>query len=130
MTSPLLPLSIALGAALADGAGAHRVAFYLVLLAIPAAAGAALAAAGELAEGTRVAFRIVCTGVALVLLVVSSAARANAPVGAGVPAIALSALLAAVAAYASVGLAWLVWPQRASRPARRTTAPTVESRAA
>ena len=128
MTSPLLPLTLALGAAVADGAGSHRVAFYLVLLAIPAAAGAALAAAGELAEGGRVVLRIVCTGVALALLVLSSAARANAPVGGSVPAVAVSALLAAVAAYAAIGFAWIAWPQRRSATSRR--APAVESRTA
>ena len=96
------------GAVAADGAGLHRVAFYLVLLAIPAAAAAALAAAGELAEGRHVAVRICCTTTALGLLLVSSAARANAPEGAGVPAIAVSALLAGVLAYVAIAVAWVL----------------------
>lgn len=131
MTSPLLPLAIALGAAAADGVGAHHAAFYLVLFAIPAAAGSALAAAGELAEGKHVAFRIACTAVALALLVLSSAARANAPVGSGVPAIAISTLLAAVGAYVALGVAWLAWPpKRVEEPATEQPLPVLESRAA
>jgi hypothetical protein len=116
VTSPLLPLAIALGAAAADGAGAHHAAFYLVLLAIPAAAAAALAAAGELAEGRQVVLRIVCTAAALGLLVLSSAARANAPVGGGVPAIAFSALLAALGSYGLLGVAWLARPRLFADP--------------
>ena len=138
MSSPALPLTIALGAVAADGAGHHRLAFYLVLLAIPAAAGAALAAAGDLAEGKAVALRILCTAAALVLLVTSSAARANAPEGASVPAIAVSALLAALLAYGSLAVAWVMaplWerPQARARPApsrTRTAESSAESRAA
>jgi hypothetical protein len=134
MGSPLLPLSIAIGAAAADGTGAHHVAFYLVLLAVPAAASAALAAAGDLAEGRHVAWRSVCTALALALLVISSAARANAPEGAGVPAVAVSALVAGLVAYAAIGLGWLVRPVRV--PVRSAVAeepalePVHESRAA
>ena len=116
MTSPLLPLTIALGAIAADGTGLHRVAFYLVLLAIPAAASAALAAAGELAEGRHVTVRICCTTTALGLLLVSSAARANAPEGAAVPAIAVSALVAGVLAYAAIAVAWVLRPEQSSAP--------------
>ena len=110
MGSPLPPLVLAVSAALADGAGAHRAAFYLVLLAIPFAAGAALAAAGDLADGSRAGLRTSCTAVALAFLVLSSAVRSNAPVGGAVPALALSALLACVAAYVMLGLLWAAWP--------------------
>src|SRR5438128_1145740 len=88
-SSPLTPLTIAVAAVAADGAGLHRVAFYLVLLAVPAAAGAALAAAADLADGRPVFARTACTGAALVLLVTSSAVRANAAVGAPLPPLAL-----------------------------------------
>ena len=127
MQSPLLPLTIALGAVAADGSGAHHIAFYLVLLAIPAAAGAALAAAGDLAEGHGVAFRMIATGSALGLLVLSSAARANAPVGGAVPTIAISALLASVLAYFSIGVAWLAQPAAEAEPAP-AVAPAAEPR--
>jgi hypothetical protein len=115
LSSPLLPLTIALGGVAADGAGAHRLAFYLVLLAVPAAAGAALAAAGDVAEGRHVAGRMACTAAALVLLVVSSAARYNAPTGASVPTIAISALMGCVLAYSALGLIWLARPPKTAR---------------
>lgn len=130
MQSPLLPLTIAIGALAADSAGVHQVAFYLVLLAIPAAAGAALAAAGDLAEGRSVALRTIATAGALALLVLSSAARANAPVGGGVPAIAVSALLAALLAYASLGIAWLAHPIIPTAEPELTPAPAVAAPAA
>jgi hypothetical protein len=110
MGSPVAPLSLALCAALADAAGLHHAAFYLVLLAVPFAAGAALSAAGELAEGRRTGLRTVCTGLALGLLVLSSAVRANAPVGGALPALAVSALFACIGAYGMLGLAWLARP--------------------
>jgi hypothetical protein len=112
MSSPVVPLTLALAAAAADGAGLHRVAFYLVLLAIPTAAAAALNAAGDLADGRPVVARSVCSAAALVLLVVSSAVRANAAVGAELPPIALSALVGCVGAYAMLGAVWLVWAAR------------------
>jgi hypothetical protein len=110
--SPLLPLTLAVGAAAADGGGAHRVAFYLVLLAIPTAAGAALAAAGELLQSGRGVMRMSCTAVALVLLVLSSASRANAPQGGTLPALAFSALIGGLIAYGSLGIVWLARPPR------------------
>jgi hypothetical protein len=110
--TPLLPLAIALGGVCADASGAHRVAFYLVLLAIPAAAGAALAAAGDLVDGRHALGRMVCTACALVLLIVSSSARYNAAPGGSVPAIAISALVGCVLAYGTLGLLWLVRPPK------------------
>jgi hypothetical protein len=105
MMSPLLPLSLALGAVGADAVGLHRLAFYLVLVAIVPAAASALFQAGELVEGKQVLFRVSCSGGGLVLLVLSSAVRANAV---HVPPIAVSALIGAVAAYAAVALASLI----------------------
>jgi hypothetical protein len=111
-SSPLTPLALAVAAAAADGGGLHRVAFYLVLLAVPAAAAVALAAAGDLADGRPVAARMACTAAALVLLVVSSAVRANAAVGATLPPLALSALVGCLGAYLLLGLVWLLWTPR------------------
>jgi hypothetical protein len=106
------PLTLALAAVAADGAGLHRVAFYLVLLAIPAAAGAALGAAADLAVGRPVLARTACTVSALVLLVMSSAVRANAAVGSALPPLALSALVGCLGAYALLGVVWLLWAPR------------------
>ena len=46
---------------------------------------------------------------ALVLLVMSSAVRANAAIGAAVPPLALSALIGCLGAYALLGVVWLLW---------------------
>lgn len=118
--SPVLPLTLALAAAAADGDGLHRVAFYLVLAAIPAAAGAALGAAGALAEGRPTVVRVACSAAALALLVLSSAVRANA-VGGALPALALSALVGALGAYAVLGLAWVARPRLLSGSPRAGT---------
>jgi hypothetical protein len=107
MSSPALPLTLALAAAAADGGGFHRAAFYLVLLAIPPAAGAALAAAGEVAEGREVLVKAALCALGLALLVTSSAVRANAaPVG--VPPLAFSALVGCLGAYAAIGVTWIL----------------------
>jgi len=108
--SRLLPLTLALGALLADGSGFHRVAFYFVLLAIPGAAAAAFIGAGDALEGEGAWLRGISTTVALALLVLGSAVRENAPHGAAVPALAVSAVAAAVIAYALPALAWVLEP--------------------
>ena len=122
MGSRLLPLSFAAGALLADAAGVHRVAFYFVLLAIPGAAAAAFVGAGDALEGRHAWLRGVSTTLALALLVLGSAVRSNAPHGAGVPALAVSAIVAAVVAYALPGLAWLLEPLRPRTGARHRPA--------
>lgn len=118
--SPAVPLTLAIAAVAADGADLHRVAFYLVLLAIPAAAAVALCAAADLADGLPVMARAGCTAAALVLLVISSAVRANAAVGSHLPPVALSALVGCLGAYALLGVAWLLWapPQPEPVPVR------------
>jgi hypothetical protein len=108
MGSRLFPLSCTLGALVADATGAHKAAFYLVLLAIVGAAAAAFLGAGEALEGAGSWLRAVSTGLALALLVLGSAVRANAPHGAGVPALAVSALAAALFAYALPLFVWLL----------------------
>ena len=110
MGSRLLPLSLALGAVLADAAGVHRVAFYLVLLAIPGAAAAAFIGAGDALEGKGAWLRGISTTLALTLLVLGSAVRENAPRGAAVPALAVSAVVAAIVVYGLPALAWVLEP--------------------
>ncbi|HEY1370092.1 MAG TPA: hypothetical protein VGF23_23400 [Gaiellaceae bacterium] len=117
MTTRLLPLVFVLAAVAADGAGQHRVASYLVLLAIPGAAAAALDAVAGLLEGKPNLVRSICTSLALVLLVLGSAVRYNAPRGAGVPPLALSTLAATIAAYMVPVLLWVLWQPR-TRPQR------------
>lgn len=120
MGSRLLPLSLAIGALVADSTGLHRLAFYLVLLAVVGAAAAAFVGVGDLLEGTGGRVRAVTTGLALALLVLGSAVRANAAVGGHVPAVAVSAVVGAVLLYVLPVLGWLVEPlaPKHARPVR------------
>jgi len=118
MSSRLLPLSLALCAALADLAGAHTLGGLLVLLAIPCAAAAAFVAAGDVLEGRRAWGRALTSVPALALLVVGSAVRHAAPAGAAIPAVALSAVIAAAILYVVPVLFWVLQPVvPAPRPA-------------
>jgi hypothetical protein len=110
MGSPLLPLSLALGALGADAAGLHRVALYVVLLAVVGAAAAAFAGAGAALEGHGSWLRAGSTSAALVLLVLGSAVRANGPAGGHLPTLAVSTLVLAVVVYVAPVLGWLVQP--------------------
>jgi hypothetical protein len=125
MGSRLLPLSVAIGVLLADATGLHNVAFYLVLLAVVGAAAAAFVGVGDLLEGTGGLVRAGTTGLALALLVLGSAVRANATVGGHVPTVAVSAVVAAVLVYSLPALGWLLEPL-APRPARQVRVPLVE----
>jgi len=118
MGSRLLPLCLALGATLADTAGAHQLAVWLVLIAVPSAAAAAFVAAGDVLEGRPALVRAITTGGALVLLVVASAVRHGAPVGAAVPAVALSAAVGAAILYLVPALLWVLQPSSPSTSAR------------
>ena len=115
MGSRLLPLSLALGALAADAAGLHRLAFYLVLLAVVGAAAAAFVGVGDLLEGTGSWLRAGSTGLALLLLVLGSAVRANAPAGGHLPVLAVSTVVIAVLAYVVPVVGWLLAPP-APRP--------------
>jgi hypothetical protein len=117
MGSPLLPLTLALAALGADAAGLHRLALYVVLLTVVAAAAAAFVAAGEVLEGKGSWLRAASTCLALALLVLGSAVRANGPVGGHLPTLALSTVVLAVVAYVLPVLGWLAQPV-AARPRR------------
>jgi hypothetical protein len=120
MGSRLLAPGIALSALLADAAGLHGIALWLVLLALPAAAAAAFAGLGDaLAEDGPWLAGVTAT-LALALIVLGSAVREGAPRGGAVPALAISAVVAALVCYAVPGVAWLLQPLRAVRRARPT----------
>jgi hypothetical protein len=108
-TAPL-SASLLVAVVAADGAGARSLAFYLVLAAIPAVAVAALSFFGDLVEGSADdeagALYVGLTSLALVLLVIGAAVRANALRGAALPALGTSAV---VGALALVGLQLTVW---------------------
>jgi hypothetical protein len=94
---------VVLGVALADVSGDHRVAFYILVAAIPPLAVAAMDAFGEYLEGGS-GFRSLAWAAALALAVASSAVRGQVPGEESVPAVAVSALFACLA---------LVWAQAA-----------------
>jgi hypothetical protein len=116
MGSRLLPVALTLSALLADAGGAHRVALYLVLLAIPGAAAAAFLGAGDMIVGKPARLRGVSACIALTLLVVGSAVRENAPTGGHVPALALSTIVGALLCYLLPAVVWVLEPL-APRPA-------------
>ena len=99
-----------LGAVVADAAGARGLALYLLLAAILGAAVAALGFFGELVEGSADseagAVYVGLTSLALVLLVVGAAVRANTLPDRAVPALGTSTV---VGALALLGLQFAVW---------------------
>jgi hypothetical protein len=105
-----LSASLLLAAVVADSSGARSLAFYIVLAAIPAVAIAALSLFGDLVEGSADgeagALYVGLTALALVLLVIGTAVRANALQDAALPALGTSAV---VGALALIGLQLTVW---------------------
>jgi len=118
MGSRLLPLGLVV-AALAAG-DLRQIALYLGLLAVPPAAGAAFVAISDALEGRPALVRACSTGLALLLVVVASAARESAAHGAAVPPLAVYALVGALLAYLVPAVIWVLEPVRLprSRPAR------------
>jgi len=123
--------ALVLGAVVADGEDARAVALYLVLAAIPAVAVAALSFFGDLVEGSADAeagaVYVGLTSLALVLLLIGAAVRANTLADSAIPALGVSTL---VGALALLGLQLAVWTSlRLSRErlvnVRRSTAPDV-----
>jgi hypothetical protein len=95
MLRRLLPLGPILLVALADGAGAHRLAFYLLLLAVPAAVAASLTCFGEALEGgTDEGLQALLAVLVLAMVVAGAAARAPYLTQGSLPTSAVSALVA------------------------------------
>jgi hypothetical protein len=88
-----------IAAAAADGAGVHGLAFYALLLAVPAAAVAALEAFGRVLDGESEHLHALLWTIVLALLVVGAAVRAPTVAEGVVPAAARSALLACLAVF-------------------------------
>jgi hypothetical protein len=113
-------IGLVLLAGLADAAGGHRLAFYLLVVAVPAISAAALGALGAAFEpaDSRAVARAWLQTAALGLVLVSAAARAPFR-GEGVPRLAISALVVCVLLYAAQG-AVVAWPHvRRRLPAPR-----------
>jgi hypothetical protein len=117
MRPRLFASGIALGAVLSDAGGAHGLALWLVLLAIPVAAWTSFAGLGAALAGERPRLPAISATVALVLLVLGSAVRESAAQAGHVPALAVSTVVAALICYALPGLVWVLEPLRSLRTA-------------
>jgi hypothetical protein len=120
--SRLLPLVLATAALAAGTAGLGGLALWLGLLTVPAAAGAAFVAISDTLEGRPALLRASTGSVALVLVVLASAARQNAPTGGGVSPLVTGALVLALLAYGIPVVVWMLEPLRVprrTRPQRR-----------
>ena len=106
----MISAALVLGAVVADGEHARGVALYLVLAAIPAVAVTALSFFGDLVEGSADsdagAVYVGLTSLALVLLLIGAAVRANTLAHSAIPALGVSTL---VGALALLGLQLAVW---------------------
>jgi hypothetical protein len=98
MARRAIPVGLVIAAAAADGAGSHQLAFYALLLAVPAAAVVALEAFGQVLDGADEHLHALLWAIVLALVVVGCAVRASAVTGA-VPTLARSALLACLAVF-------------------------------
>lgn len=110
MPRTAISAALLLAAVMADSTGARSLAFYLVLAAIPAVAISALSFFGDLVEGSADgeagALYVGLTALALILLVIGAAVRANALSDAALPALGISTV---VGALALIGLQLTVW---------------------
>jgi hypothetical protein len=104
MTRRAIPVGLVVAAAAADGGGVHGLAFYALLLAVPAAAVAALEAFGRVLDGANEHLHALLWTVVLVLVVAGAAARAPAVTDGAVPTLARSALLACLAIFCVQGV--------------------------
>lgn len=106
----MISAALVLGAVVADGEHARGVALYLVLAAIPAVAVTALSFFGDLVEGSADsdagAVYVGLTSLALLLLLIGAAVRANTLAHSAIPALGVSTL---VGALALLGLQLAVW---------------------
>lgn len=104
MPMRLVSVSLVLGGALADAAGEHGLAYYLLVGAVPVVAIAALAALGEVLDGTAAAphDRAVAALSALVLpcVLLGTAVRAPLLTDGPPPAIGVTAIVACLALFA------------------------------
>jgi hypothetical protein len=99
MARRAIPVGFVIAAAAADGAGAHGIAFYALLLAVPAAAAAALEAFGHVLDGADDELHAILWTLVLGLLVTGAAVRAPEVTAGSVPALARSALVACLAVF-------------------------------
>jgi hypothetical protein len=117
----LAAVTLVLGAALADTAGQHQVAYYALVAAVPTAAVAALYALGAVLDGTAAEpldlIAVALAGLAVPLLLVTTAVRAPLVAAGQPPRVAVSALVGCLVLMllqaALAGASALVSPQPA-----------------
>jgi hypothetical protein len=117
--SRLLPLVLATAALAAGASGLGGLALWLGLLVVPAAAAAAFVAISDALEGRPALLSAVTSVMALVLIVVASAARQNAPTGGAESPLATWGLVLALLAYGIPFVTWVLEPMRVPRRTRR-----------
>ncbi|MDP9308373.1 MAG: hypothetical protein M3P15_08695 [Actinomycetota bacterium] len=113
MSGRLLPFALVFGAALADQHGAHALAFYALLVAVPLTAIAGLRSVSDRLDGKAEQAQAYVWAVVLALLLVATAARSPSVGDASVPATARSALIACVVVFCLQALAALASELRA-----------------
>jgi hypothetical protein len=116
--SRLLPLVLATAALAAGAAGFGGLAMWLGLLTVPAAAATAFVAVSDTLEGRPVLLQAVTSGVALLLVVVASAARGSAATGHAPSPLATWGLLLALLVYGVPFVTWLLAPLGAPKSVR------------
>jgi hypothetical protein len=116
MARRALPALLAFGALLCDVTGAHGASLAFVLVGIPASFALALDCYGDALEARCSGVRPLAAGLAVALLVLSAALRSPAVVG-GVPQLAVSALVIALALYGAMTIGAML-PRRAPRASR------------
>jgi hypothetical protein len=101
MASRALTVLLVVAAAVSDSLGAHGLAFYALLGAVPLASVSALSRVGELVESllharaeTLLQLQALLSGLVLALILTGAAARSAALPDSGVPPLAASALVA------------------------------------
>src|SRR3954466_868736 len=107
MSGRLLPLALVFGAALADQAGAHALAFNALLVAVPVTAIAGLRTLSDRVDGKAQQAQTYVWGLVLALLLVATASRAPAVGDPSVPTVAGAALLACIFVFCLQALAAL-----------------------
>ena len=104
MSARLASVTLVVGAALADAAGHHSLAYYALVVAVPVVAVAALYALGDVLDGTAATPHdrtlALLTGIVLVFVLLAAAVRAPVVSDGPPPAIAVTAVVVALALFA------------------------------
>jgi hypothetical protein len=104
MTMRLVSVSLVLGAAVADAASLHSLAYYALVAAVPVVAVAALGGLGDVLDGSAADPHArgiaVLSGLALPFVLLATAVRAPLLPGGPPPAIGVTAVVVALAVFA------------------------------